>query len=76
MTRPVQLALFGAQYVHLGRWSRAAGLLTCVMCGVSLAMSALWSDCDCCRGLVEPVPPWMVLGTAGEPETLETLEAA
>ena len=76
MSAPVQLPLFGAQGVHLGRWDRTAGLLTCVMCNVSLAMSADWSDCDCCRGLAEPVPSWMVLGTAGEALKLGEAEAA
>ena len=69
MTRPVQLPLFGAQMVHLGHRG------VCVMCGVLLAMAGIYDDCGSCPGLVEPVPPWMVLGTAG-PAELEEAEAA
>ena len=77
MTKPVQLPLFGAQMVHVGRWSRRAGLLVCVMCGVSLAMAEAWDDCSSCRGFVAPAPPWSLLGTA-EPllEHLESERAA
>lgn len=65
MTKPVQLALFGAQMVHIGHRGH------CLMCGVLMAMAAVYDDCSSCRGFVEPVPPWMVLGAAGKPEALE-----
>lgn len=76
MTLSGQIPLFGTQYVHLGRYSRAAGFVVCAMCGVSLAMSAVWSDCDCCRGFTEPVPPWAVLGGAESPAEHLPLVAA
>ena len=76
MSRPVQLALFGRQSVHVGHWSRAAGLVACVMCGVSLAMSAVYDDCSSCRGLVEPVPAGTVLGGSGVPDGHLPLVAA
>lgn len=62
-----QLPLFGRQYVHLGRYSRTAGFVVCVMCKVSLAIAELYDDCSSCRGFVEPAPPWSVLGAVQEP---------
>ena len=60
MRRPVQLALFGAVFIHLG--SRGQ----CLICKASLAAAAAW-PCDDCPGWVEPVMPWMVLAAAGVP---------
>lgn len=72
---PGQLALFGAQAVHVGHVSRKTSLLVCVACGVSLAMAADWSDCDCCAGFATPVPSWMTLNDA-EASVLEEAKAA
>ena len=70
MTAPTQLPLFGAQMVHVGRRGH------CLMCGVSLAMAEVYDDCGSCPGLVEPVPPWAVLGAVQEPLELGEAKAA
>ena len=56
------IPLFGFQFIHLGR----RGI--CVMCGVLLAMAAVYDDCGSCPGLVEPVPAGTVLGGSGVPD--------
>ena len=72
--RPVQLSLFGAQSVHLGHRSPLTGTLVCVVCKVSLAISAAQCDCERCPGRVEPASPRAVLGEYAVP--LEHLERA
>ncbi len=67
MRRPVQLALFGAVYVHLGLNGY------CLICKASLTAAAAW-PCDDCGGWVEPVAPWMML-TAVEAPELEQVAA-
>ena len=76
MSASAQLPLFGRQFIHLGRYSRATGFVTCVMCQVSLAMAALYDDCSSCRGWTEPVPPWVVLGALPDPLPLVAEEEA
>ena len=70
MTLPGQLPLFGAAYVHLGYRG------TCLMCGVLLAMAEVYDDCGSCPGLVEPAPPWALLGGAEPLPLVAAKEAA
>ena len=66
---PVQLALFGPRYVHLGLGGY------CVACRVLLSLADEWTCCGVCPGWVEPAPPWALL-TAVEKPALELGEAA
>lgn len=76
MTAPVQLPLFGPVAVHVGRWSPVAGFLVCVLCGVSMAMTEVWADCDCCPGWVEPAPLWTLGGSEAPAAPLPSVAAA
>lgn len=61
MRRPVQLSLFGSQYVHIGFCGY------CVMCKVLLSLADDLAPCGNCPGWVKPAPPWALLTATGEP---------
>ena len=64
---PAQLSLFGSQSVHLGHRSPATGGRVCVVCKVSLAISAAQCWCERCPGGNDPAPSWAVLGVYAVP---------
>jgi hypothetical protein len=59
----------------VGSWSRLLDDHVCVMCKVLLRIAAVWADCDCCPGWVEPVPSGVSLD-GPEPGGVRAMPAA